>query len=163
MPRGEQQHTLFCPPPGALVEPKGMSVHPLVGMSVPPSVCPSCYLLLHLWTKTNQILCVSCSHKWDVQHHNFPHPLRPWGGANKSSHKLMIYNISDRIFIRSPGSCPRGGTWRYWGWGSKMYFFRNSTKNSEYDQEIPQSQTADNPVARRGRAAQPSLVCESLT
>ena len=28
-------------------------------------------------------------------------------------------------------------------------------KNSEYDQEIPQSQTADNPVAPRGRAAQP--------
>ena len=31
-------------------------------------------------------------------------------------------------------------------------------KNSEYDQEIPQSQTADNPVARQGRAAQPSRV-----
>ena len=29
-------------------------------------------------------------------------------------------------------------------------------KNSEYDQEIPQSQTADNSVAPRGRAAQPS-------
>ena len=29
-------------------------------------------------------------------------------------------------------------------------------KNSEYDQEIPQSQTADNPMAPRGRAAQPS-------
>ena len=27
---------------------------------------------------------------------------------------------------------------------------------SEYDQEIPQSQTADNPVAPRGRAVQPS-------
>ena len=27
---------------------------------------------------------------------------------------------------------------------------------SEYDQEIPQSQTADNPVAPRGIAAQPS-------
>ena len=27
---------------------------------------------------------------------------------------------------------------------------------SEYDQEIPQSQTADNPLALRGRAAQPS-------
>ena len=27
---------------------------------------------------------------------------------------------------------------------------------SKYDQEIPQSQTADNPVAPRGRAAQPS-------
>ena len=26
----------------------------------------------------------------------------------------------------------------------------------EYDQEIPQSQTADNPMAPRGRAAQPS-------
>ena len=29
-------------------------------------------------------------------------------------------------------------------------------KNSKYDQEIPQSQSADNPVAPRGRAAQPS-------
>ena len=28
--------------------------------------------------------------------------------------------------------------------------------NSEYDKEIPQSQTADNPVAPRGRAPQPS-------
>ena len=27
---------------------------------------------------------------------------------------------------------------------------------SEYDQEIPQSQATDNPVAPRGRAAQPS-------
>ena len=27
---------------------------------------------------------------------------------------------------------------------------------SEYDQDIPQSQTADNPMAPRGRAAQPS-------
>ena len=26
---------------------------------------------------------------------------------------------------------------------------------SEYDQEIPQSQTADNPMAPRGRAAKP--------
>ena len=29
-----------------------------------------------------------------------------------------------------------------------------SKKVSEYDQEIPQSQTADNPMAPRGRAAQ---------
>ena len=27
---------------------------------------------------------------------------------------------------------------------------------NEYDQEIPQSQTADNPAAPQGRAAQPS-------
>ena len=32
----------------------------------------------------------------------------------------------------------------------------SSIKVSEYDQEIPQSQTADNPMAPRGRAAQPS-------
>ena len=32
----------------------------------------------------------------------------------------------------------------------------NNIENSEYDQEIPQSQTADNSVAPRGRAAQPS-------
>ena len=32
----------------------------------------------------------------------------------------------------------------------------SSRIESEYDQEIPQSQTADNPVALRGRAAQPS-------
>ena len=29
-------------------------------------------------------------------------------------------------------------------------------KNSEYDQEVPQSQTADNPMTPRGRATQPS-------
>ena len=29
-------------------------------------------------------------------------------------------------------------------------------KVSEYDQEIPQSQTADNPMALQGRATQPS-------
>ena len=32
----------------------------------------------------------------------------------------------------------------------------NIAKNSEYDQEIPKSQIADNPVAPQGRAAQPS-------
>ena len=33
----------------------------------------------------------------------------------------------------------------------------NTTKIvSEFDQEIPQSQTADNPVVPRGKAAQPS-------
>ena len=32
----------------------------------------------------------------------------------------------------------------------------NCALESEYDQEIPQSQTADNPLAPRGRVAQPS-------
>ena len=43
----------------------------------------------------------------------------------------------------------------------KGEFFTVSTEKaskivSEYDQEIPQSQTADNPMAPRGRATQPS-------
>ena len=33
---------------------------------------------------------------------------------------------------------------------------KKKKKVSDYDQEIPQSQTADNPMAPRGRAAQPS-------
>ena len=42
-------------------------------------------------------------------------------------------------------------------WHLNVTFSKLSTKIvSEYDQEIPQSQTADNPMALRGRAAQPS-------
>ena len=37
---------------------------------------------------------------------------------------------------------------------SKLYFGTKIV--SEYDQEIPQSQTTDNPMAPRGRAAQPN-------
>ena len=37
-----------------------------------------------------------------------------------------------------------------------IFLFSGAKIVSEYDQEIPQSQTADNPVAPRGRAAQPS-------
>ena len=37
-----------------------------------------------------------------------------------------------------------------------QFFVLKCLENSEYDQEIPQSQTADNHVAPRGRAAQPS-------
>ena len=40
--------------------------------------------------------------------------------------------------------------------GNKLIYWPCHAKNSEYGQEIPQSQTADNPVASRGRAAQPS-------
>ena len=39
---------------------------------------------------------------------------------------------------------------------SQLIYRFSLKKVSEYDQEIPQSQTADNPVAPRGRAAQPS-------
>ena len=49
---------------------------------------------------------------------------------------------------------------RLWGSDGMTSYTRRETvrqiKNSEYDQEIPQSQTAEYPVAPRGRAAQPS-------
>ena len=35
--------------------------------------------------------------------------------------------------------------------------FQHTKIVSEYDQEIPQSQTADNPMALRGRATQPTI------
>ena len=35
-------------------------------------------------------------------------------------------NISDGIFILSPGSCPRGGTLGHWGYpGVKLFFFKH--------------------------------------
>ena len=37
-----------------------------------------------------------------------------------------------------------------------MMLYPSAKIVNEYDQEIPQSQTADNPMAWRGRAAQPS-------
>ena len=39
----------------------------------------------------------------------------------------------------------------------QLYTNTTDKKVSEYDQEIPQSQTADNPMSPRGRATQPSL------
>ena len=42
------------------------------------------------------------------------------------SHKWKIQNISDGIFILSPGSCPRGGTLGHWGYpGGQTIFFLN--------------------------------------
>ena len=50
----------------------------------------------------------------------------------------VIYLITNHLFIRTSNN-------------SKT----NSKILSEYDQEIPQSQTADNPMSPRGRATQP--------
>ena len=42
-----------------------------------------------------------------------------------SSHKWEIYNISDGIFIRPPGSCPGVGLrGTVGGWGSKNFFLK---------------------------------------
>ena len=41
------------------------------------------------------------------------------------SHKWEIQNISDRIFILSSGSCPRGGILGHWGYpGGQTFFFQ---------------------------------------
>ena len=54
--------------------------------SVYLSVRPLCYLLLHHWTKSNQIWCVSNSHEWGVQQHIFfAPPPGPWGGVKRSN------------------------------------------------------------------------------
>ena len=48
------------------------------------------------------------------------------------------------------------GVGNIWSTVRDLGTYRTYTKNSEYDQEMPQSQTAENPVAPRGRTAQPS-------
>ena len=109
-----------------------------------PAVCPSCYLLLNHWPKFNQIWCVSCSHKWDVQRQFFlPAPWGPWEESKGQisfnfyykvnfkdfytklcvcTHNWKTRNISEGIFILSPG------TLRRWGCpgGQKFIFFKHS-------------------------------------
>ena len=65
--------------------------------------------------------------------------------------KLYLYFTKDAkgSIIFQGGGCQTFSK----GGGPNASFFRIV---SEYDQQIPQSQTEDNPVAPRGRAAQPS-------
>ena len=63
---------------------------------------------------------------------------------------LLIFYQGSKGVHYFPGG---GGQTFSRGGGPNASFFRIV---SEYDQEIPQSQTADNLVAPRGRAAQPS-------
>ena len=110
-----------------------------------PAICPLCYLLLNHWTKFNQIWCVNYSHEWGAQRKKFFGPA-PWGPGEGSkgqisfnfnykvnfkdfysklcvcSHKWKIQNISDGIFILSPGSCHRGGTLGHWGCPEVVFF-----------------------------------------
>ena len=62
------------------------------------------------------------------------------------------------IYVRYKFYCRALKKFYYFTEGNqKLHLLKDELKIvSEYDQEIPQSQTADNPVTPRGRAAQPS-------
>ena len=60
------------------------------------------------------------------------------------SHKWKIQNISDGIFILSPGSCPRGGTLGHWGYpgGQTIFFFKHGHVAYQIDGDDKQNKIA---------------------
>ena len=95
---------------------------------------PTLYLLLNYWMKFNQfgVWVTHMKGACNVKLFFGPAPWGPWEGSKGQisfnfnykvnfkdfytklcvcTHKWKIQNRSDGIFILSPGSCPRGGTW----------------------------------------------------
>ena len=64
-----------------------------------PSVCPSRYLLLNHWTKSNQIWCLCCSHKWGVQRHIFFGPA-PWGPGEGPKGQILLNIIKFQLLCQ---------------------------------------------------------------
>ena len=90
-------------------------------------------------------------------------PFPGWGGGVQLfpggwvSSAYFYRNPYNLWFSRGGGPEPLSPFWiRTWLPVNVNFYATNSKIVSEYDQEIPQSQTANNPVAPRGRAAQPS-------
>ena len=81
----------FSSPCFFLKKSEGDIVIASVRLSVRPSVCPLCYLLLNHWTKLYQIWCVSYSHKWGVLRQTF---LAPPPGALGRGQKFKYHLIS---------------------------------------------------------------------
>ena len=86
----------------------------------------------------------------------------PWGiGVNFSSSEIQPELLCELLTGMAHATALSFGSLPPWGLGEgpkgkislNLYYEK---KVSEYDQEILQSQTADNPVAPRGRTAQPS-------
>ena len=84
----------------------------------------------------NQILCVSCSHKWCVQRHNFlgPAPWAPGEGQKRSNIiKFQLHSQIQRfsnqtlcVFSQMKGRlglAPGVGPWGTGGWGIKKLIF----------------------------------------
>ena len=52
----------------------------------------------------------------------------------------LIQNISDMIFILSPGSCPIGGTLEHWGCpGGQIIFFKHGHVAYQIDRDDEQN------------------------
>ena len=64
--------------------------------SVRPSVCPSRYLLLNHWAKSNQIWCVRCSHEWGMQRLIFFGPA-PWGPGEGPKGQISLNTIKFQL------------------------------------------------------------------
>ena len=67
-----------------------------------PAVCPLCYLLLNLWSKFNQIRCVSYSHGWGAQRKKklWAPPLGALGRGQRVKYHLITNTKSiSKIFI----------------------------------------------------------------
>ena len=57
------------------------------------------------------------------------------------THKWNIQNISDEIFILSPGSCPKVGTLGHWGYpgGQTFFFFKHGNVAYQIDMDDKQN------------------------
>ena len=115
-------HVTWC---SSLLSPplfKGGIVIACARLSVCPSVCMLCSILLNHWTKSNQVWCARFSFEWSVRQHFFvPFPWGP-GEDPKVNHQIQKVNFKDfianfmfvlknkrnGIFIMSPGSYSRG-------------------------------------------------------
>ena len=71
--------------------------------SIHLSVILFSYLQNHR-TKSNQIWCVSYSHKWKMQQHIFPRSLGPWGGVKiqislNFNHKVNFKDFYTKLCV----------------------------------------------------------------
>ena len=122
-------HVTWC---SSLLSPsifKGGIVIAPVRLSVRPSVCMLCSILLNHWTKSNQVWCARFSYELGVRQDFFflGGGASPWGPGegSKVNYQIRKVNFKDFtlifmfvpknkinvIFIMSPGSYSRDGTW----------------------------------------------------
>ena len=132
-------HVTWC---SSLLSPplfKGVDAIASACLSVRPSVCMLCSILLSHRTKSNQVWCARFLYKWGVRQHFFAIPLGPQGGFKgqlsylKSQFQRFLYQtlcLFSKIkemgfsFCRL-GHTPGGGTWGCLGVKSFLFFLPN--------------------------------------